>query len=157
MALINCPECNHEISDQSISCPNCGYPIKDKKKPVTKKKSSTSGCFPAILLIGLFLAVVIFWPRSEDNTPKDIPHSSMLAYDLVSKQALNGLKAPKSAEFPDISTRNAHTKYLGDGRYEINSYVDSQNSFGAMLRTYFTAVIKFTGDSYQIEKVEFDK
>ncbi len=28
MALIKCPECNREISDQAISCPNCGMPIK---------------------------------------------------------------------------------------------------------------------------------
>lgn len=27
MALINCPECNKEISDKANSCPNCGYPL----------------------------------------------------------------------------------------------------------------------------------
>ena len=27
MALINCPECNHEISDKAGKCPNCGFPI----------------------------------------------------------------------------------------------------------------------------------
>lgn len=27
MALINCPECNKEISDKAKSCPNCGCPI----------------------------------------------------------------------------------------------------------------------------------
>jgi hypothetical protein len=26
MALIKCPECGHEISDQAESCPNCGLP-----------------------------------------------------------------------------------------------------------------------------------
>ncbi|MGO1624540.1 NINE protein [Psychrobacter sp.] len=26
MALINCPECTHKISDQSVSCTNCGLP-----------------------------------------------------------------------------------------------------------------------------------
>jgi len=30
MALINCPECNKEISDKARSCPNCGYPISSK-------------------------------------------------------------------------------------------------------------------------------
>ncbi len=30
MALINCPECGKEISDQAESCPNCGYPIQTK-------------------------------------------------------------------------------------------------------------------------------
>ena len=31
MALINCPECGKEISDQVKNCPNCGYPLKKKK------------------------------------------------------------------------------------------------------------------------------
>lgn len=28
MALINCPECNREISDRAGACPHCGFPIK---------------------------------------------------------------------------------------------------------------------------------
>ena len=28
MALINCPECKHEVSDTVKNCPNCGYVIK---------------------------------------------------------------------------------------------------------------------------------
>ena len=27
MALIRCPECNREISDQAAACPGCGYPL----------------------------------------------------------------------------------------------------------------------------------
>jgi len=31
MSLINCPECNKEISDMAGNCPNCGAPIKKQK------------------------------------------------------------------------------------------------------------------------------
>ena len=27
MALIRCPECSNEVSDQASSCPKCGYPM----------------------------------------------------------------------------------------------------------------------------------
>ena len=27
MALITCPECSKEVSDQASACPGCGYPI----------------------------------------------------------------------------------------------------------------------------------
>ena len=27
MSLINCPECNRQVSDQANSCPNCGFQI----------------------------------------------------------------------------------------------------------------------------------
>jgi len=36
MALIKCPECAHDVSDQAASCPQCGYPIQ-----------RTSGATPA--------------------------------------------------------------------------------------------------------------
>lgn len=32
MALINCPECGKEVSDQAVSCPNCGTPINKVEK-----------------------------------------------------------------------------------------------------------------------------
>jgi hypothetical protein len=34
MALINCPECNHEISDRAATCPNCGYPLQKEASPL---------------------------------------------------------------------------------------------------------------------------
>ena len=40
MALINCPECNHEdISDKATVCPYCGYNINQSfgKKHIIKK------------------------------------------------------------------------------------------------------------------------
>lgn len=27
MALINCPECENEISDKAVNCPHCGFPV----------------------------------------------------------------------------------------------------------------------------------
>lgn len=39
--LINCPECNREISSAAISCPGCGYPI--NMPPAHKKKSKKKG------------------------------------------------------------------------------------------------------------------
>lgn len=36
MALINCPECNKEISDKANACPHCGLPL-EKEKPINQK------------------------------------------------------------------------------------------------------------------------
>lgn len=30
MALINCPECEKEISDQAVACPHCGYQMSEE-------------------------------------------------------------------------------------------------------------------------------
>ena len=32
MALMKCPECGREISDQSETCIHCGYPLKKESK-----------------------------------------------------------------------------------------------------------------------------
>ena len=32
MALINCPECNKEVSDTAKNCPHCGYMLSDTEK-----------------------------------------------------------------------------------------------------------------------------
>ena len=34
MALINCPECKREVSDQAYSCPHCGYVMAHSSSPV---------------------------------------------------------------------------------------------------------------------------
>ena len=37
MALINCPECQNEVSEHAKLCPHCGYHIKQKKLISSKK------------------------------------------------------------------------------------------------------------------------
>ena len=53
MSLINCPECNHEMSDSARSCPNCGYKV---KKPIDKK--IIIGICIAVAVIGLIIFFV---------------------------------------------------------------------------------------------------
>jgi membrane protein involved in colicin uptake len=57
-----------------------------------------------------------------------------MAHDYV----LGSLKAPKTATFADHSD----VRNLGKGTYEVSSYVDSQNSFGAMIRTHYAITLK---------------
>lgn len=41
MALINCPECNNQVSSQAVICPKCGFPIADyvDKEVISKEFS----------------------------------------------------------------------------------------------------------------------
>ena len=48
MALINCPECNKEISDKALVCPNCGE--NSKKQKLTLKRWIIIAIGVAILL-----------------------------------------------------------------------------------------------------------
>ncbi len=37
-------------------------------------------------------------------------------------------------------------QYLGDCTHLVNSYVDAQNGFGAQIRTYYRAKVKYAED-----------
>ena len=57
MALIKCPECSKEISDEARRCPNCGKPIWSKKD----KNSSNVVCVCAIItgILWFFFAYLV--------------------------------------------------------------------------------------------------
>lgn len=62
------------------------------------------------------------------------------------------LKAPATAVFPNLKELERLRDYgfkKDNGRaYELLGYVDSENSFGAMLRTDFSCVVERRGSSW---------
>ena len=76
---------------------------------------------------------------------------------MMQKFVKDRIKAPGSAEFPGMFSgeRQTVTK-LPDHKYRIRSWVDSHNSFGALLRMHYVGVVQQTGDlSWRLESLEF--
>lgn len=48
MALMNCPECNNEVSDTARTCPHCGYHL--KKFIITRKTKAVIFCICLALI-----------------------------------------------------------------------------------------------------------
>jgi hypothetical protein len=51
MALIECPECSHRVSDRALACPSCGYPMEEaagnrRRDPAEDAPASTSEVKP---------------------------------------------------------------------------------------------------------------
>ncbi|GAB3102221.1 hypothetical protein GCM10027159_27790 [Lysobacter terrae] len=65
------------------------------------------------------------------------------------------LKSPATADFPFGGHRDVEA--LGDNRYLVRSYVDSQNSFGAQVRTHFSGVITETPTGWKLESLELQQ
>lgn len=62
MALVNCPECQKEISDSARKCPHCGYPLKEETQIIyEKKKGFLSTGRLAISIISFVLALFIIY------------------------------------------------------------------------------------------------
>ena len=66
----------------------------------------------------------------------------------------NQLKAPKTAEFCSYS--RDRVQLIDTDTYKVKGYVDSQNSFGAMIRTNYTFVIKNLGGKYKWKVISID-
>lgn len=59
MALIKCPECNQEVSDQAKLCPHCGYKLpKINRKKFSQSKTKTK---TIIILSILFSTLFVMW------------------------------------------------------------------------------------------------
>ena len=71
MALIRCPECGKEISDQAANCINCGYPLENNKSSFTKNYNESiefnepirnrNNAVYLIFLIALIVMGAIVW------------------------------------------------------------------------------------------------
>ncbi len=150
MALKKCKECGKEISTKAKECPHCGVPAKKK-----------AGCGSiALVLLGLLIIISILGSlgskESKTTTPeKSVGTSnkpistwkerdnSLLAYGMIEDYVKNRLKSPSSADFPGLFDGKAdHIQRLGGQKYRIVSWVDSQNAFGAMIRTRFVGEIE---------------
>jgi len=93
--------------------------------------------------------------RSTSTSSYTMPkpkHDAASAWVMCQSFVEDRLKAPRTAKWPW-----GYTDYvtdLGGGRYRIKAYVDSQNSFGAMLRTHFTAEVEWTGgDNWRLNSL----
>ncbi len=66
MALIGCPDCGHQVSDQAFSCPQCGRPLRALapqaalRREARALQSLTMGCGCLVLLFVLAAVVIGF-------------------------------------------------------------------------------------------------
>ena len=69
MALINCPECDAEVSDKAKQCPRCAYPLNSDAQEVKLDDETADkvkeGCFlqtmntGCLLIVGGILGIII--------------------------------------------------------------------------------------------------
>ncbi|GEM_PF-2626972 len=93
---------------------------------------------------------------ANKNAWKTSDNKSM-AYLMCEDWVKNRLKSPSSAEFPGVFDGKLENIIQTNQRYSIRSYVDSQNSFGAMLRTNFHCVTTQTSEgNWELNRLEIE-
>lgn len=166
MALVECKECGKAISKSAKTCPNCGH---------TQKKRSSFGKLLGTCILGTFAVIAIAISLNPDagappipKTPEQIAAEQKAKLDnqresyariIAEREITSRLKAPASAKFSGV--RDTQVGPLRGGtpdEWIVRGHVDSQNSFGATLRSNYQVIIEFEEgkyDSSRTKKADF--
>jgi len=125
-----CPKCLGEVPSGATKCKHCG-----SKLPLELTKSNV---IATVIVIFFVIWAVVSCSKSVDEAAKQPKDPKDTARTCAKYEVKAMLKSPKSAEFP----WDMNINMTEDGKYAVLSYVDSQNSFGAMLRTNFLCTVK---------------
>ena len=90
----------------------------------------------------------LYWQTTkQQKVDWSTEDNSFLAYSVMEDFVKKRLKAPSTAKFPGMFDGKAdHITQLPNQTYKITSYVDAQNSFGALIRTRFIGEVQQTGE-----------
>lgn len=114
-----------------------------------------------VAIFSLILLLVVVFSDNSDRSNTSIQQQTQL---LKQNEALDefgaylqgqyyikqALVSPATAKFPPL---DFIVHRLNDDRYEVVSYVDSQNSFGALLRSSWNVVFKYQGGKTYLERM----
>ena len=106
--------------------------------------------------ISLFFLISCAESTSTAERPFNSDETKYMAKSMTETLVKQRLKSPGTAEF----SSDPRIVYIGDSSFVVTSWVDSQNSFGAMLRMNFTATVKFinvSGDMEQWRLIDFSE
>ena len=160
MALRKCKECGQAVSSKATVCPQCGAVLK-------KQMGCGSGCLVLLILFAVLAAVGTVVNSGGKNhgggTRTNQPADERITAWLMCQQFVKKrLKAPSTADFGSFfkDYQNPHeiVEPLGQNKFRIRAWVDSQNGFGATLRTYFTCELEHReGDMWHCVSLTFDE
>jgi|GEM_PF-1697113 hypothetical protein len=132
------------------------------------KKKKNRGCVFYIVLMLVTITAIYYITNKFDKDDREfrdkygieeIRHGSdkdkLEAYGYVENFVKNKLKSPSSAVFPSYREQIEHTDYLGEDVFKIKSWVDSQNGFGAMIRTRFVCTIYYQDNKVKCQDLQF--
>lgn len=145
-----CPTCAEWVKSEAKKCRHCGEPLEPLEKPQPAVESQAEAHTPptksraGFLKVGVLVIVSIVgwwwivasWPDSPRSTTTTSSTDELMAC-YYSKQAVEGrLKSPASAKW--VSCYSA----TSNGVQAVRAVVDSQNGFGAMIRSTWLATVR---------------
>jgi|TARA_R110000796_G_scaffold60351_1_gene139693 hypothetical protein len=82
--------------------------------------------------------------------------NDLLAFNYSEEFVKQSLKSPSTAKFPGTYEKRDYITKVSDNKYIIDAWVDSQNGFGAMIRSKYHCVIIFEGGKVKCEDLRIE-
>ncbi len=127
--------------------------VKIKRRMLLQKLALVVLGIGVLWIVGLFTE-----SEPEQNTPsKPNGYTAFYQSQYYVKQQL---KSPSTAKFPNpLNNRELLGVDLGEGKFRVSAYVDSQNSFGVVMRNRYTCTLigieTVDGNKWILESMEF--
>jgi hypothetical protein len=149
-----CPECLAEVPAGAKKCSHCGSKL---KKPTSLVVKLLAVLFGVGFVTSMITAVANPSPRSSEPEQPSTYSYELSARSFSEFYIEKLLKSPSTADFCSSTATD-----LGDNRWKVVSCVDSQNSYGAMIRSNWSTIMIFTGGdvadmgAWKVEQIIFD-
>jgi hypothetical protein len=133
-----------------------------KLKQEQQNKAVGSGCGGcALVVVVLFFFLVFVVNLSSSNSKKTYARSpvdmKVEAYTMAETFVKRHLKAPATAQFPWITDSEVTIQQLPGNQWRVSAYVDSENSFGAKIRSQYDCTMKWAGgDRWQLQDINIE-
>jgi len=100
--------------------------------------------------------IVVVWLSSVfqcESTTRPARSSKDMALVMIQQFTKKRLKAPLTARFEPGALLKVQRH--GDHSFSIDSYVDAQNSFGAVIRQHFSCKVLYQGTQWELVSFTF--
>jgi hypothetical protein len=144
--LVLCPKCGmasllpYELANEKyLKCLACGN---DFKNPYKKNSPNNIRTWLGLIVLAIF--VISLARTCYDNQDYHYSPDKFDAYATAKSFVEKELKAPRTAKFPMTSDIQI---YQSANEWTIIGYVDSQNGFGALVRTQYKIEMSYDSDT----------
>ena len=116
------------------------------------QNNSSVGGFIVLIIIFIIISRSCSCSSTKPKNKPDVG-DNVYACMYVRYYVQGRLVSPGSAKFPDCWAQRI--TFIEPNKWEVLSYVDSQNSFGGLMRSNYDIVLKYLGnDKYDIDEVK---
>lgn len=135
MAMINCPECNTQISQKAKQCPKCGCQIRNINQVFLIIYAVVITVLAGLYFLG------ILGQNEKSIQIKTLAGQERIAFNLSKEYVKKHLNFPHIVRFPKLKESKDNIIDLGNGRYKIVGNVEYQPGSDSIHNAHYVCIL----------------